>query len=967
MRAVFVLILVLWVSLSFFPAQAQVIDPIDRAVQNILADMTPQQKVGQLVLVTFEGTYLGQDADIVRLIRDYHVGNVLLLAENDNINGRANTPERVQALTIGLQTINSQAAIPYVPLFIATSQNGNGLPYSQIVTGTTPLPSYMALGASWEPQFAEMTGEVVGRELAALGVNMLLGPSLDVVALQSGGLDVLGVQTFGGEPYWVGKMGTAYVQGVHQGSDNRMIVVARQWPGLGGIDRQLDQEVPVVPSSAEQLRRFDLQPFFSVTGQSPGTLAQVDGLQCANLRYQGESIRAETRPVCVDEAAFRGVISLPGYGDWRSQGIIVSDNLGTRAMRRFYDVEPFPHRQVARDALLAGNDLLLLANFGPTVDANPFDNIVDTLNFFTEGYLSDPVLRGRIDEAVERIVRRKVQLYGTEFTLETVLPDPEALEAVGQNAQPFYEIARRAVTLISPQTPQLPPQAGENLVFFTDVQEQQQCSYCPTEPVISEDALQRAVQRLYGPEASGQVTEDSLVSFSLAELSDFLETRQDATLNTTLRNADWVIFAILDDSQVSVIRDFLEARPELLSAQTRLIVLAFGAPYYLSATDISKLTAYYGIYAHSQPFIDAGARAIFQEVPFTGHLPVSLPAVNYDLIEITSPDPDQTIRLLVSRVSESSVGEVRVEDTLLIQTEPIVDRNGHVVPDGTPVTFTLSFVTEGVQTQQDSTTVNGVAEATFVLRRPGQIEIRAASLEATTSVTFEITVRSAEDVATLQTIEPPTLTLTLTPTETSSETPTSTPTNTDTPSPTATFTETPTSTPTYTETPTATLTETPTSTPTYTETPTTTPTDTPTSTPTDTFTPSSTPTSTLISAPLVTLTPALILPPSRTEVEAERTYVSVSDFLLSLVGVLLLAIPAFSAGWATTRSLDGSIRVVLGMVVAGLTGYVYYGIGAPGSSILRAAFGDLSAMLITFVAGVVGLIFTWWTVREIER
>lgn len=89
MRAVFVLILVLWVSLSFFPAQAQVIDPIDRAVQNILADMTPQQKVGQLVLVTFEGTYLGQDADIVRLIRDYHVGNVLLLAENDNINGRA--------------------------------------------------------------------------------------------------------------------------------------------------------------------------------------------------------------------------------------------------------------------------------------------------------------------------------------------------------------------------------------------------------------------------------------------------------------------------------------------------------------------------------------------------------------------------------------------------------------------------------------------------------------------------------------------------------------------------------------------------------------------------------------------------------------------------------------------------------------------------------------------------------------
>ncbi|MBZ0308905.1 MAG: hypothetical protein K8I82_22750, partial [Anaerolineae bacterium] len=500
MRFLYALILSLWLGVLFFPVHAQTVDPIDRTVQNLLADMTPQEKIGQLVLVTFEGTYLGQDSDIVRLIQDYHVGNVLLLAENDNINGRFNTPGRVQALTTGLQTVNFNTSQSYIPLFIATTQSGNGQPQTQITTGTTPLPSYMALGATWEPRFAEMTGEVVGRELAAMGINMLLGPSLDVVAPQPGSFDVLGVQTFGGEPYWVGQMGAAYVQGLHQGSENRLVVIARQWPGLGSIDRQLEQEVPVVPGSAEQLRRFDLQPFFAVTGQAAGTPAQVEGLQCANLRYQGESIRAETRPVCVDENAFRSVIELTGYGDWRREGIIISDSLGTRAMRRFYDVDPFPHRQVARDALLAGNDLLLLADFGPTPDASAFDNIVDTLNFFTEGYLTDPVLRGRIDEAVEHIVRQKVRLYGADLEWESVLPAPEAVESVGQNTQPFYEIARRAVTLISPQMPQLPPppQAGERLVFFTDTRDQQQCSFCETEPVLAVDALQNAVQRLYG-------------------------------------------------------------------------------------------------------------------------------------------------------------------------------------------------------------------------------------------------------------------------------------------------------------------------------------------------------------------------------------------------------------------------------------------------------------------------------------
>lgn len=971
MRAIFALLFVISVALSSY---AQTVDPIDRAVQNIIADMTPEQKIGQLVMVTFEGTYLGQDADIVRLIQDYHVGNILLLAENDNINGRANTPGRVRALTTGLQSLNFNAAeaqnLPYIPLFIATTHNGNNLPRTQIATGTTPIPSYMALGATWEPRFAEITGQIVGQELSAMGINMLLGPSLDVVALQPGGFDLLGVQTFGGEPYWVGKMGAAYVQGVHEGSENQMVVIARQWPGLGSIDRLLEQEVPVVPSSAEQLRRFDLQPFFAVTGQAENELAIVDGLQCANIRYQGENIRAETRPVCIDENAFNSIINLSGYDDWRTTGIIISDNLGSRAMRRFYDVQPFPHRQVARDALLAGNDVLLLANFGTQLEENDFDNIVDTLNFFTESYLSDPVFRNRVDAALERIVRRKVQLYGEEFGLENVLPAPEALESVGQNAQPFYEIARRAVTLIYPEIPQTPPQANDTIVIFTDVREQQQCSYCEATPVIGVNTLQEAFQRLYAP--SGQVTETSFSSYSIEDLTTVLGNSQASPISTSLNQADWIIFALLDDTQVSIMRDFLEARPELIRSQTRIVVLAFGAPYYLSATDISKLTAYYGIYGHTQPFIDAAARAIFQEVPFTGALPVALPAINYDLIEVTSPDPDQTIRLLVSKVNtagESDVGEVRVEDTLLIQTEPIVDQNGNIVPDGTPVTFTLSFVTEGVQTQQDATTIDGIAQATFVLRRPGQIEVRAASLEAVTSVTFEITVRSSEDAATLQTIEPPSATVTDTPTPTETSTPTATYTDTPTPSDTPTLTFTPSDTPTLTFTPSYTPSDTPTSTATDTSTPTDTPTATftDTETPTLTFTPSYTPTSTLLSAPFPTVTQQFILPPSSLEAETERTFVSVSDFLLSLVGVLLLAIPAFSAGWATTRSLDGSIRVVLGMVVAGLTGYVYYGIGAPGASILRTVFGDLSAMLITFLAGVVGLLFTWWTVREIER
>ncbi|HLA45294.1 MAG TPA: hypothetical protein VJZ27_17735, partial [Aggregatilineales bacterium] len=339
-------------------------------------------------------------------------------------------------------------------------------------------------------------------------------------------------------------------------------------------------------------------------------------------------------PVCVDEAAFRTVIDLEGYGDWRENGLVMSDALGTRAMRRWYGQERFPHRQVARDALLAGNDLLLLADFGAEPGGNPFDNVVDTVQFFTEGYLSDPVFAARVDQSLERIVRQKLELYGTDITLESVLVDSLNLQNVGQNMQTLFEVARNAVTLIAPQPEQLlpPPQAGEKILIFTDYHEQQQCSYCEPVPLLGVDALGNTIRTLYGGAASGQVSDEAVISYVLAELGDYLENDSDSpvTLNappgeslaSDLLQADWVVFALLDDSSggeaVTAVREFLEARPDVVQSSTRIVVMAFGAPYYLSSTDISKLTAYYGLYGHTPPFIDAAARALFQEVPFSG-------------------------------------------------------------------------------------------------------------------------------------------------------------------------------------------------------------------------------------------------------------------------------------------------------------------------------------------------------------
>ena len=58
-------------------------DPAVNAIQ-MLAKMRPEERVGQLFLVTFNGSTADENSQIYDLITNYHVGGVALLASNDN-------------------------------------------------------------------------------------------------------------------------------------------------------------------------------------------------------------------------------------------------------------------------------------------------------------------------------------------------------------------------------------------------------------------------------------------------------------------------------------------------------------------------------------------------------------------------------------------------------------------------------------------------------------------------------------------------------------------------------------------------------------------------------------------------------------------------------------------------------------------------------------------------------------------
>ncbi len=964
-RALWVLFLSALMIAAHTPAslQAQTPEPTqeplsaeDVWLEEVMSNMTTADKVGQLFLVTFEGADASAESEIAHLVQVLRVGGVIHSPENGNFTNESSAPEQVLTLTSDLQALafspsspitvtatvpvtvsapfeEAESAEPRVittevsisqvvtltgqgmSLLVAASQEGDGHPFTAMRNGFTQLPSSMALGATWNDSYAESIGSVVGQELSAVGVNLLLGPSLDVLKDPRPGLsDHLGTRVFGGDPFWTGRLGRAYIRGVHTGSEGRVATVAKHLPGLGASDRSLEEEVATVDKSLPDLRLIELPPFFAVT-QADTVTETTDALMTAHIRYRGfqGNIRYVTPPISLHAQGMEQIMTLPELASWRDKGgLLVSDSLGVPAIRRYYSPElvSFPHRQITLDAFQAGNDLLTISRFSldDSWDAQ-FANIEDTIGFFRARYEDDDNFRSRVDESVRRILRLKRRIC-PDFGLEACTGDAAALSDVGTSRAIESQVAQQSVTLLYPTSGEMvlrvprPPQIDEDIVIFADAREARDCAECPPFYLMDPDLFRDTILQMYGPDASGQVLPERVTAFTFAELHDYL-TVGSPDLGPAIQNADWIVFAMLDyspdeDISSTALKQFLREGTVAPEAQ-KVIVMAYEAPYYLDTTDVSKLTAYYGIYAKTGAFVETSVRALFQEFGPVGRAPVTVEGVGYDLVRRLAPDPDQVIAVLAADQPTTDDGtpqpvSLDVGDTLNVQTTVILDQNGNPVPDGTPVLFHYIYQGEGLGGQVEAMTTGGIAQAPITLEREGELQITASSDPAYNS--RPLVVRLMGETTEILT-------------------PTPTPTPTSTPTPTAT------TTPTATPTPTATATPTPTPTP----------------------------------------VPAPPPPP--------EPRVRWLDLILALVG----AAGAAGIVFVTTQRLlieasswDPGVRLPLWSAVCGLVGYVFYGLALPGSSLLEGVIPGLRGLLIGFACGLLPLVFVaFQRLREVSR
>ncbi len=793
-------------------AQEPTPDSTTDPVMEIMSQMSPAERVGQLVVVSFPGVAPSFDSEIATLIRDYGIGGVILRPANGNFGARRVAPLTLISMTNQLQALAAPSSgeagdgdAPYIPLFVATTASAEGMPITGFISETTSLPTPMALGATWDQTVAETAGYVMGRELSALGVNLFLGPDLDVLLTpRPGDPSDLGARVFGSHPFWVGRLGQAYVRGMHEGSEQRMLVVPRHLPGLGSADRSVSEEIPTIQKSLAELEQNELAPFFAVMAEAPGVGSAADGVLVTHNRYRGfeGNIRISTQPISLDAQALKLLMSLEQVAGWRDAGgVLVADNLGVRSIREFYNPEgtSFNARRVVQEALIAGNDLLILDRFSADGEwTTHFANIRDTLEFLTALYESDTTFQSIVDGAVYRVLQMKLRAF-PEFSLPAVSVTPGAAEAIlAEERSVGAQTAMNALTLIFPLSEDLlpsPPREDERIVIFTQEYDAQPVAGGPALPLLQRDTLSGAMQRFYGPQGTGVIEPGTIQSFTFSQLRRALETgpqpvmieppeevlepiegeagegASSATEETptatatpaplpianvvfdALEQADWIIFAPMglypDDPNATALKDFLREQAGLLDA--RLVVLAFGSPYELDSTEISKLDLYYALYSPGAAFVEAGVRALFRDLVASGASPVSIPALNYDIMQQTRPDPAQMIGLnLVDVAGEVltplKLSNIRKGDVVNLRTGVIVDRNGHPAPDGTSVRFILSYPQEGIEQVVDAQTQEGIGATSVTLDRVGQLDITVQSEPALSSVRLQLTIREDQSV-----------------------------------------------------------------------------------------------------------------------------------------------------------------------------------------------------------------------------
>ncbi len=256
---------------------------------------------------------------------------------------------------------------------IAIDEEGGDVTRLAHQTGSA-YPGNAALGAVDDPALTRAVYAALGADLAALGVNLNLAPSVDVNTAADN--PVIGTRSFGADAALVARHAAAAVAGLQSAG---VAACAKHFPGHGSTSVDSHHALATVSGPTELIWARDLPPF------AAAVKAGVRAVMPGHLRVPGLT---GDLPASLSAAAQTGLLR----GDLGFDGVIVSDALEMRAVS-----EPYGIPEAAVLAVAAGTDLLC---FGRDQDEATY---LAVRNALVGAVRSGRIPAARIEESAARV------------------------------------------------------------------------------------------------------------------------------------------------------------------------------------------------------------------------------------------------------------------------------------------------------------------------------------------------------------------------------------------------------------------------------------------------------------------------------------------------------------------------------------------------------------------------------------
>lgn len=410
-------------------------------IKNKIKEMSLEEKVTQIIMPSFrfetyekviEKDANGNDKEVVnsktltvlndktkQFLTKHQFGGIILFSQNFE--------SSKQTVKLINDIYDTNKDIPY---FISIDQEGGSIKRLSFGTG---MPGNMALCASNDPENAYISSQIIGDELARLGINLNFSPVVDLNSNPNN--PIIGIRSFSDNPEYCKTYIERSIDGYH---DKNIAVSLKHFPGHGDTDVDSHTGLPLVNKTLEEIKDFELKTFkYGIDKDADMIMsAHIQFPNIDDTKYLGINGNEIYLPATLSKTILNILRNELGFN-----GIICSDSLVMDAIKDNYRKE-----DIVKLGLEAGLNILLMpVDYQQNIDTY-LEELEAFINMTVKMFENKELDIKLLDDSVEKILRLKEKRQ-----IENKHIDDEGIEAyIGSKTSHDIEIeiAKKAITKV---------------------------------------------------------------------------------------------------------------------------------------------------------------------------------------------------------------------------------------------------------------------------------------------------------------------------------------------------------------------------------------------------------------------------------------------------------------------------------------------------------------------------------------